>query len=270
MSATAPPELPETTPPTVKPTWLWALCIAAAFGAFQFTQAELGRGSGHRVGFALGNAVMPLLAAWFGTLIIKKPHVPTIVSGVVVAFLLTTGSATRGAIERARREFDAVIAERTATWAEAGKAWQDSGGCDPAIIQHQEKLRSNLSLALERMESTRSLLGDWESGELLFAKLAEAGVSNADSEAAWAHVQAGEDYQVALGVLRGTDGLLRAAGIYLSELDHKFGRWHVDAATGSLVFDGDVPEAIIKRVNDAVVEMQACREQVEKVSARQR
>lgn len=270
MSATEPPKLPETLYPVEKPVWLWALLIAGVFGMVQFTQAELGKGSGYRAGYAVATASAPLLAAWFATAISKKSYVPTIAAGAVVAVLLTTGNTTRRTIDRVTQNYIVAMEDRIGAWSESGKAWQGCGGCDSAVIQNQEQLQRNLKLALEMMESTRKLLADLESGNLLLTTLRDAGVSNTDSSAAWSHLQADEEYVMLLDVMRATDELLDAAGIYLSELDHKFGRWHVDADSDSLLFDDDVSDIVIKRVKDAADDMQRCNDRVAKAAASQR
>lgn len=264
MSATKPPDLPKTMQPNHKPIWKWALLIAGASGAITFLLADMTRSSGYRAGYAFSAAAMPLLGAWFATLASKKPHVPTIVTGALVVLMLSGGNTTHRAINRVSQEYSKEIAGRTEAWGQESQAWQASGGCDSSVIKQRDQLRTNLDLALSLKETTGELLADYESGELFLAKLADAGVDGADSAAAWSRVQADDDYKMVLEIIRASDELLQAAGIFLSELDHNFGQWSVEGDDGMVMFDEGFSDLTLKRINDAVEVMEACNARITK------
>ena len=255
LGPTEPPELPESVQPEAKPIWIWALLMAAALGGYQYLQADVARGSAYGMGYALGGAAIPLFAAWFATLFSKAAHTPTIAAGAVCMLLLTTGNATQRKIEGVKAEYATDLEERMAAWTKQGTVWAESGGCDPTVIQQHAELRTNLNLALELREATSELLSELDGGDLFLSKLADAGVSNHDSEAAWSHVKEETGFAQVRETLRSTQALLHAAAIYLAELEHTFGKWHV-GDDGALLFDEGVSDSAIKRVNDAVDEMQ--------------
>ncbi|MFT4514305.1 MAG: hypothetical protein ACI89X_003674 [Planctomycetota bacterium] len=268
MSLNEPPDLPDMTPPAVKPTWTWALVIAGVYGLFHFAQQDASHSTAHNQGAAVGAAIVPLFAAWLATLFTKKPHTPTVITGAIVALMLIGGNATQTTIARVEREYSAELEERLTAWTKHGAAWQGSGGCDPSVIKEENQLRNNLQLAVVMKKATAELLGELQSGDDYRNKLAEAGVEHQGIAVAWSNLQTEADYDVMVEMMQATDALMESITLYLGELKHRFGEWHVDA-DGVIEFDADVEDSFIKRVNQFVDDMQVSSQKLEEQAERQ-